>query len=49
VFLWFMRRFKPRYLLHGHVHLFDLNAPRISRYYETDVINIFSSYVLERV
>ncbi|MDX9940093.1 MAG: metallophosphoesterase [Sphaerochaetaceae bacterium] len=46
-FLWFMRTFKPRYLVHGHVHLIDMNAPRISRYRETEVINVFSSHVLQ--
>jgi len=47
-FLWFMRKFKPDYLVHGHVHLLDLNAPRINRYQETEVINVYSSYVLEK-
>lgn len=46
-FLWFMRMFRPRYLVHGHIHLFDLNLPRVSRYRETDVINVFGSYLLE--
>lgn len=46
-FLWFMRKFKPRYLLHGHIHLIDLNSERISRYCQTDIINVFSSYILE--
>ena len=35
VFLWFMRVFKPDYLLHGHIHLLDINAPRFSQYHET--------------
>jgi uncharacterized protein len=47
VFLWFMRRFKPRYVLHGHIHLIDLNAQRVHNYYDTQVINVFGSYVLE--
>ena len=47
-FLWFMRKFKPSYLVHGHVHLLDLNAPRIIRYHETDVVNVYGSYVLEK-
>lgn len=46
-FLWFMRVFKPRYLLHGHIHLYDLNAPRITRYEETEVINVYDHFVLE--
>ena len=46
-FRWFMRRFKPRYLLHGHIHLYDPNEPRVTRYFRTDVINIYDHYVLE--
>ncbi|MFW5693767.1 MAG: metallophosphoesterase [Alkalispirochaeta sp.] len=44
--LWFMRWFKPRYLLHGHIHLYDLNAERTTRYRETEVINVYDHYVL---
>ncbi len=46
-FRWFMRRFKPRYLLHGHIHLYDPNEPRVTRYFQTDVINVYDHYVLE--
>ncbi len=46
-FLWFMRVFKPRYLLHGHVHLLDLNEQRETQYEETRVINVFQRYLLE--
>lgn len=46
-FLWFMRKFKPRYLIHGHIHLYDLNDVRVSRYADTVVINAFSRYILE--
>jgi len=48
VFLWFMRHFKPRFLLHGHVHLLDMNEPRTARYGGTEIINVYGSYVLER-
>ncbi|MEM9424709.1 MAG: metallophosphoesterase [Spirochaetota bacterium] len=47
VFLWFMKAFKPRYLLHGHIHLYDINLPRASQYGETQVINVYSRYELE--
>ncbi len=46
-FLWFMEKFKPKYLLHGHVHLFDMNAERIREYKDTKVINVYKSYILE--
>jgi Icc-related predicted phosphoesterase len=46
-FLWFMRTFKPAYLVHGHVHLYDLNAVRSSTYRQTRVINAFGHYVID--
>lgn len=46
-FLWFIRRFKPRYLVHGHIHLYDLNAKRVSTYGETTIVNVYDHYVLE--
>ena len=46
-FLTFMQWFKPKYLLHGHIHLHDLNANRHHVYKRTKIINIFQSYILE--
>jgi len=46
-FLWFMRTFRPRYLLHGHIHLYDLNERRVTRYWDTVVINVYDHYLLE--
>lgn len=37
----FMRRFRPRYLLHGHVHVYRNDVPRITRFEETTVINVY--------
>ncbi len=47
VFLWFLRTFRPKYQLHGHVHLYDLNAQRISHYEQTTIINVYDHYILE--
>lgn len=47
VFLWFMRTFRPRYLVHGHVHLYDRNAAREARYAETTVLNAYDHVVFE--
>lgn len=47
IFLWFIRRFKPRYLLHGHIHLYDLNAERVSTYKSTRIVNVYDHYVLD--
>ncbi|MGM0432922.1 MAG: metallophosphoesterase [Spirochaetota bacterium] len=46
-FLWFMRVFRPKYLLHGHVHLYGLNDKRSDVYESTQVINVYKSFVLE--
>ena len=46
-FKWFMRKFKPKYLLHGHIHLYNLNAKKIDHYYDTEVINVYNHYVLD--
>jgi Icc-related predicted phosphoesterase len=44
--LWLMARFRPRYLLHGHKHVYGLE-PRRTRYLDTEVINIYPSRVIE--
>lgn len=41
VFLWFMKRFRPAYLVHGHVHLYDRNAAREAKYAGTTVLNAY--------
>ena len=46
-FLLFMRWFKPAYLIHGHVHLYDLNANRIFHYEDTTIVNAYNHYVIE--
>jgi len=45
-FLLFMRLFKPRFLLHGHIHLYDFNHVRERTYHGTRVINVYDHYVL---
>ena len=41
VFLQFMRVFKPRYLLHGHIHVYRQDTVRQTRVEETEVINVY--------
>ncbi len=45
-FLTFMDIFKPKYVLHGHIHLIDSNARRRVVYRQTKIINVYKSYVL---
>jgi Icc-related predicted phosphoesterase len=44
---WFMRIFKPRYLIHGHVHLWNRAEERRSRYYNTEVVNAYDHCIIE--
>jgi len=46
-FLWFLKKFRPKYLVHGHIHLYDLADPRRTRCMETYVINAYSHYVID--
>ena len=41
-------RWKPRYFVHGHVHLnYGTQQPRILQYGETTIINAYQKYMLE--
>jgi Icc-related predicted phosphoesterase len=44
--LWMMARFRPRYLLHGHKHVYGTEATR-TRYMDTEVINVYPFRVIE--
>ncbi|MDR0472146.1 MAG: metallophosphoesterase [Treponema sp.] len=46
-FLWFMRAFKPRYLVHGHIHLYDLSEVRTTQFGSTMVINAYNHYLID--
>ena len=46
-FLWFMKVFRPRYLIHGHVHLYNINDPRKTQYRETTVLNAYHHIVVD--
>ncbi len=36
-----MRWFRPKYLLHGHIHVYRKDVPRVTRYLDTTVINVY--------
>jgi hypothetical protein len=46
-FLWFMRVFTPRFLIHGHIHLWEHDAPRKSMYEKTAVINAYNHVMVD--
>lgn len=47
VFLSFFRLFKPRYHLHGHIHVYRQDEVTRTHYEETEVINVYPYKVLE--
>ena len=43
-----MEQYKPKYLLHGHVHLnYGMDQTRVRKYADTQVINACQRYVLD--
>lgn len=47
VFLWFMKTFKPKFLIHGHIHIFDCNEKRVAVYLNTKVVNAYEHIVID--
>ena len=47
VFLTLMQLFKPRYLLHGHIHIYRQDYQRETEYQQTSVINIYPYRVMD--
>jgi len=46
-FLPFMRQFKPKYLLHGHIHRYRTDIPCLTQYHDTTIMNIYPSSTLD--
>ena len=42
-----MEHYRPRYLIHGHIHLYNPNERRITQHGSTTVLNAFGYQVLE--
>lgn len=40
-------RYHPKYLLHGHIHLYDRRAERITEYQGTKIINCYGFQILD--
>jgi Icc-related predicted phosphoesterase len=41
VFRWFLRTFKPRYHLHGHIHVYDNRTTTRTKFHDTLVLNAY--------
>jgi len=46
-FLKFIEKFRPRYLIHGHQHIYRPDTPWRTRYRDTIIINAYGYRVLE--
>lgn len=46
-FNWLIRTFKPRYHLHGHIHIYQAYAKTETPYYHSQVINVYGYRKLE--
>jgi len=46
---WLIKVFRPRYHLHGHVHLYDRNDRKPLEFYRTTILNVSSFHLLEIV
>ena len=44
---WFIKKFKPALMIHGHIQLYDLQAKRVTKTGETTVVNAYSHLVLD--
>ena len=43
----FIEKYSPSYVLHGHVHLDDINSKRVYTYERTKIVNVYNNYILE--
>lgn len=46
-FNWFLEKYKPTYMVHGHIHLYDMREERVGKYFNTTVVNAYSHYIIE--
>jgi len=46
-FRWFMKKFQPVWLVHGHIHLYDVRTERVTQFGATTVVNAYGYYIIE--
>ena len=44
---WFIKTFRPEYMVHGHIHLYDQREERIGKYGDTTVVNAYAHCVIQ--
>ena len=43
----FLKKYKPTYMVHGHIHLYDMREERVGKYYDTTVVNAYAHYIIQ--
>lgn len=46
-FNWFVEKYKPTYMVHGHIHLYDMREERIGKYWDSILVNAYAHTVIE--
>lgn len=46
-FSWFLQKFKPSYMIHGHIHLYDMREERTGKYWDTTIVNAYAHCIIE--
>ena len=46
-FNWFINKFKPTWMVHGHIHIYDSRTPRLTVVGKTNIVNAFGYYIIE--
>jgi uncharacterized protein len=46
-FNWFIKKFKPEWFIHGHIHLYDSRTERLSTSGSTKIVNAYGYYIIE--
>ncbi len=44
---WFIQKFKPSYMIHGHIHLYDAREERVTKVEDTVIVNAYAHWLLE--
>lgn len=46
-FNWFIEKFQPTYMVHGHIHLYDMREERITQHGPTTIVNAYAHWLID--
>ena len=44
---WFIQKYKPAFMVHGHIHLYDAREERVTKAGETTIVNAYAHWMIE--